>query len=146
MTDRSVLTGRSAVVTGGGRGVGAEVARLLAAGGASVLVAARTSSEVEQVATELRRGGANAFATICDVSPSLNPQPRTRARETFGQIDILTTTPNRHRSAAGATTLDEWKTRAAINATGAFLWHAGVRAGNGRAPVGRVVNVASTLH
>jgi 3-hydroxybutyrate dehydrogenase len=147
MTDRSGLTGRSAVVTGGGRGVGAEVARLLAAGGASVLVAARTSSEVEQVATELRRSGANAFATTCDVSdPHSIDSLATRARETFGQIDILINNAGIATAAPLArTTLDEWNRVLAINATGAFLCMQAFVPGMVERRWGRVVNVASTL-
>src|SRR3712207_5940516 len=48
--DGRAHTGRVALVTGGGRGIGAATARLLAAGGAAVAVASRTPSEVEAVA------------------------------------------------------------------------------------------------
>ena len=62
------LTGRGAVVTGGGRGIGAAVARALAGAGARVLVAARHPAEVEAVAAGLRGAGAEAFAARCDVT------------------------------------------------------------------------------
>src|SRR5512147_281366 len=65
---RGVLEGRGAVVTGGGRGIGAELARSLAAAGAGVVVAARTGAEVEGVAAELRAGGAKAWSVRCDVT------------------------------------------------------------------------------
>jgi NAD(P)-dependent dehydrogenase (short-subunit alcohol dehydrogenase family) len=58
------LRGRAAVITGGGRGVGAAVAQRLASAGAAVLVAARTASQVEEVAARLRAGGHTAHATI----------------------------------------------------------------------------------
>ncbi|HZE20061.1 MAG TPA: SDR family NAD(P)-dependent oxidoreductase, partial [Candidatus Angelobacter sp.] len=51
---RVSLVGRGAVVTGGGRGIGASVARALAAEGSAVVVAARTTREIEAVADELR--------------------------------------------------------------------------------------------
>lgn len=147
MTDRSSVAGRSAVVTGGGRGVGAEVARLLAAGGASVLVAARTSSEVEDVATELRQSGANASATTCDVSdPASIDRLAARARETFGRVDILINNAGVATAAPLArTTLDEWNRLFAINATGAFLCMQAFVPGMLERRWGRVVNVASTL-
>src|SRR6185503_17949492 len=54
------LAERGAVVTGGGRGIGAAVARALAVAGAKVVVAARTSREIDKVATELTERGAVA--------------------------------------------------------------------------------------
>jgi NAD(P)-dependent dehydrogenase (short-subunit alcohol dehydrogenase family) len=57
------LSGQNALVTGGGRGIGAEIARELAAAGMKVAVSARTREEVEQVATEI--GG---LAVVADVS------------------------------------------------------------------------------
>jgi 3-hydroxybutyrate dehydrogenase len=141
------LTGRSAVVTGGGRGVGAEVARLLAADGASVLVAARTSSEVEDVASELRRNGANATATMCDVSdPRSIDNLAARAKETLGQVDILVNSAGIATAAPLArTTLDDWNRVLAINATGAFLCMQAFVPGMLERKWGRIVNIASTL-
>jgi 3-hydroxybutyrate dehydrogenase len=147
MTSGAGLTGRSAVVTGGGRGVGAEVARLLAADGASVLVAARTSSEVEEVATELRRKGANVAATTCDVSdPRSIDSLAARAWEAFGRVDILINNAGIATAAPLArTTLDDWNRVLAINATGAFLCMQAFVPGMLERKWGRVVNIASTL-
>jgi 3-hydroxybutyrate dehydrogenase len=147
MTVRSGLAGRSAVVTGGGRGVGAEVARLLAAEGASVLVAARTSSEIDEVATELRRNGANAAATPCDVSdPRSVDSLAARAQDTFGRVDILINNAGIATAAPLArTTLEDWNRILGINATGAFLCMQAFLPGMLERKWGRVVNVASTL-
>jgi len=147
MTDRPGLAGRCAVVTGGGRGVGAEVARLLAAGGASVLVAARTSAEVEQVAGDLRRSGANATSSVCDVSdPHSIESLAARAKEVFGRIDILINNAGVATAAPlSRTTLAEWNRVLAINATGAFLCMQAFVPGMLERRWGRVVNVASTL-
>ena len=147
MTVRSGLSGRTAVVTGGGRGVGADVARLLAADGAAVLVAARTSSEVEEVATELRRNGANAAATTCDISdPRSVDSLAARATEAFGRVDILINNAGIATAAPLArTTLDDWNRTLAINATGAFLCMQAFVPGMLERKWGRVVNVASTL-
>ena len=62
------LAGRGALVTGGGRGIGAAVARALADAGAAVVVASRTPNQIERVADELLRRGAKAWAIACDVS------------------------------------------------------------------------------
>jgi 3-hydroxybutyrate dehydrogenase len=147
MADASRFAGRSAVVTGGGRGVGAAVARLLAADGASVLVAARTSSEVERVAAELRETGANVDSATCDVS---DPEAVTRlarhARDAFGRVDILINNAGVATAAPLArTTLEEWNRVIAINATGAFLCMQAFLPEMLERRWGRVVNVASTL-
>jgi NAD(P)-dependent dehydrogenase (short-subunit alcohol dehydrogenase family) len=62
------LAGRGAVVTGGGRGIGAAIAAALAEAGAQVVVAARSAAEIEGVATALRARGAKAWPVVCDVS------------------------------------------------------------------------------
>jgi NAD(P)-dependent dehydrogenase (short-subunit alcohol dehydrogenase family) len=126
--------------------VGADVARLLAAAGASVLVAARTSSEVDSVATELRATGADVSATTCDVSDPLAIERLTaRARDTFGRVDILVNNAGMATAATLArTTLDEWNRLLAINATGAFLCTQAFLPGMLERRWGRVVNVAST--
>ena len=146
MTGSSHLAGRAAVVTGGGRGVGAEVARQLAAAGASVLVAARTAVEVERVATELRATGANVSATTCDVSdPRSIERLAGHARSTLGRVDILVNNAGIATAAPLArTTLDEWNRLFATNATSAFLCMQAFVPGMVERGWGRVVNVAST--
>ena len=65
MTD---LTGKSAVVTGASRGIGAATAKILAEAGASVVLAARTLNQIEALATESNESGGKAIETSCDVS------------------------------------------------------------------------------
>ena len=139
------LEGRAAVVTGGGRGVGAAVARELSSAGAAVLVAARTEAEVHQVAAELRGLGRHAHATICDVAePSSVERLAVTARAELGQIDILV---NNAGIAFGApihkTTLEDWTRVMTVNATGAFLCLKAFLPGMLGRGWGRVVNVAS---
>jgi NAD(P)-dependent dehydrogenase (short-subunit alcohol dehydrogenase family) len=62
------LAGSTAIVTGGGRGIGAATARALAKAGASVGLIARTWGEVREVAAELRSVGAEAHAATADVT------------------------------------------------------------------------------
>ena len=146
MTGPSHLAGRAAVVTGGGRGVGAEVARQLAAAGAAVLVAARTAVEVERVATDLRAAGANVSATTCDVSdPHAIDRLAEQAHNTFGRIDILVNNAGVAMAAPlGRTSLEEWNRLFATNATSAFLCMQAFLPGMVERRWGRVVNVAST--
>ena len=65
MTD---LIGKSAVVTGASRGIGAATAKILAEAGASVVLAARTSNQIEALATEINASGGKAVEVACDVS------------------------------------------------------------------------------
>ena len=65
--DRFGLEGQVAVVTGGGRGMGGALALGLAEAGADVVVAARRTAEVEQVAEKVRAKGRRALAVTCDV-------------------------------------------------------------------------------
>src|SRR4029453_11908523 len=137
---------RTAVVTGGGRGVGAAVARGLSASGVAVLVAARTKSEVETLAATLRQSGATAHATTCDVTdPASIERLAVTAQDKFGQVDILINNAGAALSAAvHKTSLEEWNRMLAINATGAFLCLKAFLPGMLDRGWGRVVNVAST--
>jgi 3-hydroxybutyrate dehydrogenase len=145
VSDGAPLLGRAAVITGGGRGVGAAVAQRLASAGAAVLVAARTASQVEQVAARLRDEGHTAHATICDVSDESSVEAlAATARDRLGHVDILI---NNAGIAAAApihrTTLDVWTRMLTVNATGAFLCLKAFLPGMVERGWGRVVNVAS---
>ena len=86
----STLKGKSAIVTGASRGIGAAAARHLAAEGVSVLLAARTSSDIEKVAQEIRDDGGTAETVTCDVSDYQQVAAMVaRCKQAFGQVDIL---------------------------------------------------------
>ena len=79
--------GRSAIVTGGGRGIGEAIARLLAAQGASVLILSRTASEIEAVAASI---GDPAVPLVADVGdPADAARAVAAAVERFGGVDML---------------------------------------------------------
>ena len=137
--------GRGAVVTGGGRGIGAAVARALSGAGAAVVVAARTSREIEKVASELRAQGAKAWAIVCDVTVEGSVLELGReSRRLLGTVDILVNNAGDSASAPlRKITLGDWERMLAVNVTGTFLCtreFAPEMAGRGW---GRVVNVAS---
>jgi 3-oxoacyl-[acyl-carrier protein] reductase len=80
------LSGKVALVTGGGRGIGAAIARGFAAAGARVWVAARTAAEIEKVTEAIRRGGGDATAVACDVTDAAAVEA---ALKRVGALDIL---------------------------------------------------------
>ena len=69
-SDRFRLDGRTALVTGAGRGIGRACAIALAQAGAEVWLIARTKDEIEQAAAEIRAAGGKAHAAVCDVLSS----------------------------------------------------------------------------
>jgi NAD(P)-dependent dehydrogenase (short-subunit alcohol dehydrogenase family) len=68
IADKFRLDGRTALVTGAGRGIGRACAVALAQAGAEVWLAARTKAEIEQAADEIRAAGGKAKAVVCDVT------------------------------------------------------------------------------
>jgi 3-oxoacyl-[acyl-carrier protein] reductase len=84
------LQGQVAIITGAGRGIGAAAAARLAAGGAKLVLAARTVEEVEAVAAQLRGQGAQALAVPGDISdPEIVEEIVETALEQFNRVDIL---------------------------------------------------------
>jgi NAD(P)-dependent dehydrogenase (short-subunit alcohol dehydrogenase family) len=139
------LAGRAAVITGGGRGIGAATARALAARGARILVASRHAAEVEAVAAGVRQSGAEAWATGCDVAdPESSAALARTAGERLGAVDILVNNAGTSSSAPlHRTSLEEWQRLLAVNATGTFLATQALLPGMLERGWGRVVNVAS---
>ena len=139
------LAGRTAVVTGGGRGIGAATAIALAEAGAAVALAARNEAQVVEVAAQLRRDGLEAFAFRCDVTdPRQVRDLALSAREAMGRIDILINNAGTATSNPVAKiTLPEWEHIMGVNATGTFLCTQAVIPAMLERGWGRIVNVAS---
>ena len=91
------LNSRVALVTGGGRGIGRAIALTLAEAGADVAVAARTRSEIDSVAEEIRALGRRAVAIPTDVSVSseVDAMVATAERE-LGPADVLVNNAGAH--------------------------------------------------
>lgn len=136
------LEGKGAVVTGGGRGIGAEVARELAARGARVVVSARSVDQLEAVAAEL---GDGVSAVACDVAdPAAIEALREEATARLGAVDVLVNNAGIASSApVKRQSLEEWNRLIAVNATGTFLCTQAFLPAMVERGWGRVINVAS---
>ncbi|HSG08790.1 MAG TPA: SDR family oxidoreductase [Longimicrobiales bacterium] len=139
------LMGRAALVTGGGRGIGAATALALARLGASVAVAARNMDQVVEVAAMLRKDGFEAFAFQCDVAKPFDVRDvALAAREAMGPVGILVNNAGTAPSnPLKRVTLEEWNHVMAVNVTGTFLFTQALLPDMVHAGWGRVVNVAS---
>jgi 3-hydroxybutyrate dehydrogenase len=137
-----MLDGKTALITGGGRGIGRAIALAFARAGARITVAARTAEQVERVASEI---GNNAIALVCDVS---NPESVARMfremRERSGDADILVNNAGLAESATLVTTTDElWHRHLAINLSGTFYCTRAALPAMLKNGWGRVINIAS---
>jgi meso-butanediol dehydrogenase / (S,S)-butanediol dehydrogenase / diacetyl reductase len=84
------FSGRTAVVTGGGSGIGRVIASRFAAAGAAVVVADIATEKAEEVAQEIVSAGGKAIAVHADVSVAVDvAATRIRAEEAFERVDIL---------------------------------------------------------
>ncbi len=118
------LTGRVAIVTGGGYGIGREIALAYAKAGASVVIAARTPAPLETTRADIERNGGRALVVPADISRQADCERMVeQTLAAFSHLDILVN----NAGIAGATkritdmTLNEWQEVIDINLTGAWL-------------------------
>lgn len=130
------LAGKQALVTGGGRGIGASCARSLAQAGVQVIVCGRTKADLDAVAAEI--GGR---AIVCDVADRAATD---RMVAELPHIDILVNNAGIAESASLEKTTDSmWDRIMEIDATAPFRLVRALVPGMVKAGWGRVVNIAS---
>lgn len=140
------LTGRVALVTGGGRGLGEQIATGLAQAGAAVAVASRKVEACEEVAARLRQSGARALALGMDVASEAGVVAAVeRIEAELGPVDLLVNNSGTSWGAPAAEMpLEAWQKVMEVNVTGTFLCsrEVGRRLIERGAP-GAILNVAS---
>jgi len=140
------LTGRTALITGGSRGLGLEFAEGLAQAGAKVWLSARREKWLLPALEQLRNAGFTAEGATCDVT---NPDDVNRtidqAIKAFGPLDILVNNAGVSWSApAEDMPFDKWRMVLDTNLTGAFLFsQAAAKKSMIPNQFGRIINVAS---
>ena len=140
------LTGRVALVTGGSRGLGLQIAEALGEMGAKLAITARKKEELDQAVSHLKQLGIEASSYVCDIGKREAIAPLADAvLKKFGSVDIPVNN-------AGATwgapaeehPLDAWDKLVNVNLSGAFVLTQ-IIAKKSMIPAkwGRIINVAS---
>ncbi|MDQ6713564.1 MAG: SDR family oxidoreductase [Candidatus Dormibacteraeota bacterium] len=139
------LTGRIALVTGGGRGIGREAALALASAGADIAVAARSANELTDTVAAIRAAGRRGEAIVCDVTVRAQVEAMVaQVKSALGEPLILVNNAGIAGSAKLIDTTDQmWDSMLRVNATGAFYCTRAVLPMMLQAKWGRIVNVAS---
>jgi 3-hydroxybutyrate dehydrogenase len=140
-----VSSGRVALVTGGGRGIGRAIALALARDGIDVAVVGRSQARLDGVAGEIAAAGRRAFAAACDVTSAREVDAAFAAvRGSLGRIDILVNNAGVAESAP-LKNLDEahWDRTIAVNLKGTYLCTRAAADEMVARASGRIINIAS---
>lgn len=138
-----MLHGKHALVTGAARGIGAAIARTLAAEGATLTLLGRNEASLQALARELPGQHGIVVADIAD--PGQVDAAFARARDERGTVHILVNNAGQAESAPLVrTSLELWQRMLAVNLTGTFLCSQAVLPHMLAAGGGRIVNIAST--
>jgi NAD(P)-dependent dehydrogenase (short-subunit alcohol dehydrogenase family) len=139
------LSGKTAIVTGGGSGIGRQMAEGLAEAGANVVLCARKAERCERAAGELEQLGVRALGLGCDVrDPAQIEAVVRRTVDELGGVDVLVNNAGTVWGAAPEDMpLDGWQKVVDVNLTGVFLFAQAA----GRVMIerggGAIVNIAS---
>ncbi|MCH4827560.1 SDR family oxidoreductase [Planococcus halocryophilus] len=139
------LKGKTAIVTGGGRGLGAQIAEGFAEAGANVVVCSRDGVACEEMSQKLKKLGVDALAVSCDVTnPEDVKKVVEKTKHRFGRIDILVNNSGASWAAPSEEMpLEAWEKVMNVNVTGTFLMSQEV----GRVMIeqkgGKIINIAS---
>jgi len=145
VSEAKTLAGKVAIVTGGNRGIGLAIARLLAEDGASVVVSGRDAARLEATVKELESLGAPAMAVAADAAKREDADRLVEAtRERFGRIDVLVNNAGITRDQLLVRMKDDdWDQVLDTNLRGVFLMTRAVGKVMMRQKSGRIINIAS---
>ena len=137
--------GQTALVTGGSRGLGREIAEGLAEAGASLMLLARREQWLTPTLDEFRGRGFRCEGMLCDAGVAEQVEPAVaRTMKIYGKIDILVNNAGVSWGAPAETmALDKWRLVIDVNLTGAFLFCQAAGREMIRSGGGRIVNISS---
>lgn len=141
------LDGRHALVTGAGRGIGRAAALALAQMGAAVTLAARSESELREVAAQVEAAGGRAWARTADVRDEAAVERLVAAADATAPLSVLVNAAGLNRTGAAETYASaDWDLLMEVNVRGTFLsCRALGRRLRERGAGGRIVNVSSQM-
>jgi NAD(P)-dependent dehydrogenase (short-subunit alcohol dehydrogenase family) len=139
------VTGRTAIVTGGSRGIGKEMAEALAEAGANLMLCGRKRESLDATIAEFGALGFNAAGKVCDVSKPEEIQAVVDSTvKRFGSVDILI---NNAGTSWGEMPeemmLEQWQKVIDVNLTGCFLFAQAVGREMLKQGSGSIINIAS---
>jgi NAD(P)-dependent dehydrogenase (short-subunit alcohol dehydrogenase family) len=139
------LTDKTAIVTGGGRGLGQQMATALAEAGANVVVCSRKIAACNDVSEQLKEMGVKSFAYECDITKKEDIEKViNETTSNFGSIDILV---NNSGISWAAPVLelpeDKWKKVIDVNVNGTFLFSQAAAKVMVKQGFGKIINIAS---
>jgi NAD(P)-dependent dehydrogenase (short-subunit alcohol dehydrogenase family) len=141
------LSGKVALITGGGTGIGRACALAFAREGAKIAVAGRRTEPLEAVAHEIEAAGGKALALICDVTQRASVVAAlSQSEQHFGRLDTIVNNAGAVVVATAEHTSDEdWQKVIAANLTGTFLVSRAALPLLRKAGGGSIVNIGSVL-
>ncbi|PAE35033.1 SDR family NAD(P)-dependent oxidoreductase [Bacillus sp. 7884-1] len=141
------LTGQTAIVTGGGSGLGRVMALALAEAGANVVVCSRRLEVCEEVVKEIEELGKQALALVVDVTnPESVVQGLEKAVSHFGKIEILVNSSGTvFETPATEMPLKQWQAMLDTNVTGTFLMCQAVGKQMIENAYGKIINISSSI-
>lgn len=142
------LSGRSAIITGGSKGLGLAMAAGLASAGANIMLVNRNAKEGVSAANELSNDfGIKAISFAADITDQKQTEEMANAAwESFGRIDILINSAGINiRGAIDELSADDFNTVMQVNVNGTWLCCRAVTPFMKRNGSGRIINLASTL-
>ena len=141
------LKGESALITGGGSGLGRAIAQAFAREGAKVAVAGRRLDKLEETVSEIERQGGQAFPIMCDVTSADDAKRGVaETKERFGGLNILVNNAGAlHVSTIETIPEEEWDRIMNVNVKGLFLMSRAALTELRKAGGGSIVNIGSIL-
>ena len=140
------LAGQVAIITGGSKGIGRAIAAKYVDEGASVVIVARTQTDVETVAAEIRSGGGRAIGIAADVASETDVAAVvSQTLQKFGRINVLVNNAGaiHPRIAAIDLEIGTWRQVLNVNLTGAFLCARSVLPHMYERGNGKIINISS---